>query len=112
MSQGARAITEQRISVLLFPEGGRVPQGLSEFREGAAYIAIKAGVPVVPVAIVGMRELLPMESIHIRSGKVMVKVGQPIATKELKLSDREALTQKLYDEMRGMLEEGGAWRER
>ena len=44
-----------------------------------------------------------MESIHIRSGKVMVKVGQPIPTKELKLSDREALTQKLYDEMRGML---------
>ena len=49
---------------------------------------------------------LPMQSIHIRSGEVMVKVGQPIASKELKLSDREALTQKPYEEMRGMLEEG------
>jgi 1-acyl-sn-glycerol-3-phosphate acyltransferase len=109
MSQGARAITEQRISVLLFPEGGRTPRGLNEFREGAAYIAIKAEVPVVPVAIVGMRELLPMESKHIRSGKVMVRVGHPIPTKDLKLSDREALTQKLYDEIRGMLDEGGVY---
>jgi hypothetical protein len=40
--------------------------------------------------IIGMRELLPMESIHIRSGKVMVRVGQPIPTKDLKLSDRES----------------------
>ena len=65
---------------------------------------------MVPVAIVGMRELLPMESIHIRSGKVMVKVGQPIATRGLKLSDREALTQKLYDEIRSMLDDGGGAR--
>ena len=38
---------ERGISVLLFPEGGRSPEGLREFKEGAAYIAIKAGVPVV-----------------------------------------------------------------
>jgi 1-acyl-sn-glycerol-3-phosphate acyltransferase len=66
---------------------------------------------VVPVAIMGMRELLPMESIHIRSGKVMVRVGRPIPTKDLKLSDREELTQKLYDEIRGMLDGGRAWRD-
>jgi 1-acyl-sn-glycerol-3-phosphate acyltransferase len=71
------------------------------------YIAIKAGVPVVPVAIVGMRELLPMQSIHIRRGKVMLRVGQPIPTKDLKLQDREALTQKLYEEIRSMLDGGG-----
>ena len=62
MTEGARIITERGISVLLFPEGGRSPEGLREFKEGAAYIAIKAGVPVVPMAIVGMRELLPMGS--------------------------------------------------
>jgi hypothetical protein len=50
-----------------------------------------------------------MESKHIRSGKVMVRVGHPIPTKDLKLSDREALTQKLYDEIRRMLDEGGVY---
>ena len=49
MTEGAHIIANRHISVLLFPEGGRAPQGLREFKEGAAYIAIKAGVPVVPV---------------------------------------------------------------
>lgn len=103
MSEGARVIASKHLSVLLFPEGGRSPHGLREFKEGAAYIAIKAGVPVVPIAIVGMRELLPMGSIHIRSGRVSVRVGHPIPTAGLKLADRIALTEQLHDEIREML---------
>ena len=57
MTEGARIVRERGISVLLFPEGGRSAEGLRGFKEGAAYIAIKAGVPVVPIAIIGMREL-------------------------------------------------------
>ncbi|HUD98906.1 MAG TPA: lysophospholipid acyltransferase family protein, partial [Bryobacteraceae bacterium] len=49
LSEGARLIRERGISVVLFPEGGRSPAGLREFKEGAAYLAIKAGVPVVPI---------------------------------------------------------------
>jgi len=104
MTEGARIVAERHVSVLLFPEGGRAPQGLREFKEGAAYIAIKAGVPVVPVAIVGMRPLLPMGSIHIRTGRVTVRIADPIPTAGLKLSDREDLTQLLYGEISGMLE--------
>ena len=43
MSEGARIVAERGISVLLFPEGGRTREGLRPFKEGAAYIAIKAG---------------------------------------------------------------------
>jgi 1-acyl-sn-glycerol-3-phosphate acyltransferase len=105
MTEGAHIIANRHISVLLFPEGGRAPQGLREFKEGAAYIAIKAGVPVVPIAIVGMRRLLPMGSIHLRGGRVTVRIGDPISTEGLKLSDRVELTQKLYTEISGLLEE-------
>ena len=104
MSQGARMVAERRISVLLFPEGGRSPAGLRAFKEGAAYIAIKAGVPVVPVAIAGMRRLLPMGSIHLRSGRVTVRVGDPIPTAGLRLSDRLDLTGRLYARISEMLE--------
>lgn len=103
MTEGAKIVAERGISILLFPEGGRAPEGLREFKEGAAYIAIKSGVPVVPIAISGMRELLPMGSVHLRSGRVMVRIGMPIPTKGLKLSDREDLTQRLYSEISGML---------
>lgn len=104
MTAGAQAIRDRRISMLLFPEGGRSPEGLREFREGAAYIAIKAGVPLVPVGIVGMRELLPMQSIHIRSGKVYVRVGHPISTEGLKPAARSEITEQLYREIRALTE--------
>jgi 1-acyl-sn-glycerol-3-phosphate acyltransferase len=103
MSEGARVIAERHVSVLLFPEGGRAPEGLREFKEGAAYIAIKAGVPAVPIAILGMRPLLPMGSIHIRRGTARVRVGDPIPTASLKLADRERLTARLRREVAALL---------
>ncbi len=104
MSQGARIIAERGISMLLFPEGGRSAEGLREFKEGAVYIAIKAGVPIVPMAVVGMRDLLPMGSAHIRSGSVVLRIGDPIPTRGLKLDQRDELTQRLYAEVARMLE--------
>jgi 1-acyl-sn-glycerol-3-phosphate acyltransferase len=104
MTEGARIISQRRISVLLFPEGGRSATGLRPFKEGAAYIAIKAGVPVVPVAIAGLRELLPMGSGHIRAGRVTVRVGDPIPTAGLKLNGRGPLTERLHDDIAAMLE--------
>jgi 1-acyl-sn-glycerol-3-phosphate acyltransferase len=104
MSAGARMVAERGVSLLLFPEGGRSPSGLREFKDGAAYIAIKAGVPVVPMAIVGTRRLLPMGSIHIRSGKVVLRAGDPIPTAGLKPSDHTELTRRLYREVSHLLE--------
>jgi len=103
MTEGARIIAERKVSVLLFPEGGRCPQGLREFKEGAAYIAIKAGVPVVPMALVGMREKLPMGSIHLRNGTVALRIGKPIDTTGMDVKDRIELTQRLYREISEML---------
>ena len=99
MAQGARLIGELGVSVVLFPEGSRSPQGLREFREGAAYIAIKAGVPAVPIGIVGMRELMPVGSLHIRSGSVEIRIGDPIPTSGLDIGDRVALTRRLHAEV-------------
>jgi 1-acyl-sn-glycerol-3-phosphate acyltransferase len=103
MSAGANIIAEKQISLLLFPEAGRSPVGLREFKEGAAYIAIKSGIPVVPVALVGMRERLPMGSIHIHAGTVVLRIGEPISTQGLKLADRMELTRRLYDDVANLL---------
>jgi 1-acyl-sn-glycerol-3-phosphate acyltransferase len=103
MLEAARIISARGVSVLNFPEGGRSAVGLREFKEGPAYIAIKAGVPLVPVAIVGMRELLPMGAIHLRSGSVVLRVGDPISTIGLDASGRHELTQRLYREVSQLL---------
>ena len=104
MTEGARMVAERGVSVLLFPEGGRAPEGLREFKEGAAYIAIKAGAPVVPMALIGMRELLPMGTVHLRGGQVTLRIGDPISTAGMKLADRAALTQRLYEEISQLLQ--------
>jgi 1-acyl-sn-glycerol-3-phosphate acyltransferase len=106
MLEAARIVGGSGVSLLNFPEGGRSAVGLREFKEGPAFIAIKAGVPVVPVAIVGMRELLPMGAAHIRSGKVLLRVGDPISTIGMASSDRLELTGRLYQEVSRLLEEG------
>jgi 1-acyl-sn-glycerol-3-phosphate acyltransferase len=110
MTQGAEMIARTGISVLLFPEGGRTAagKGLREFREGAAYIAIKAGVPVVPIAIVGLERLLPMGSVHIRSGRGVLRLGDPIPTAGMTPKDRTGLTQRLYEELARLTSEAAA----
>jgi 1-acyl-sn-glycerol-3-phosphate acyltransferase len=96
MTLGARLIQEHHVSMLLFPEGGRSVTGaMREFKEGAAYIAIKAGVPVVPLGIAGTRDVLPMGSNHVRSGPVILRIGDPIPTAGMKLHDRGSLTETL-----------------
>jgi 1-acyl-sn-glycerol-3-phosphate acyltransferase len=103
MCEGARIVAQRGVSVLLFPEGGRAPEGLRAFKEGAAYIAIKAAVPVVPMALVGMRQLLPMGSIHLRSGRATLRIGHPIPTAGMKIAARDTLTTRLYAEVSALI---------
>lgn len=95
MTLGAHLIQERQISMLLFPEGGRSRAGMREFKEGAAYIAIKAGVPIVPLGLTGTRYVLPMGSNYVRGGPVTLRIGDPIPTADLKLKDRAQLTELL-----------------
>jgi 1-acyl-sn-glycerol-3-phosphate acyltransferase len=95
LTEGARLVRERGVSVVLFPEGGRSPEGLREFKDGAAYLAIKAGVPAVPIGIIGMRRVLPMGSGHVRPHAVTMRIGDPIPTAGLKLDARGELSQTL-----------------
>jgi 1-acyl-sn-glycerol-3-phosphate acyltransferase len=68
-------------SLAVFPEGTRTPDGrLQEFKPGAFKIALRAGVPIVPVSIRGTFELLPKTTLAPTPGRVDVIVGEPIET--------------------------------
>jgi 1-acyl-sn-glycerol-3-phosphate acyltransferase len=67
--------------LVIFPEGGRTPDGeIKPFLPGAFYLAIKAQVDIVPIALVGTYELLPMNTYHIKSRPLEMRVGEPIST--------------------------------
>lgn len=102
MSEGAKLIRERNISVLIFPEGGRTEAGIRPFKEGGAYIAIKAGVPAVPVALVNTRKVLPMHSLMLRPGKVEIHLGDPIETTGMTIHDRGRLNEMLQERVAEM----------
>ncbi len=105
LTTAADAIRDHGISMLIFPEGGRSRDGLlQDFKEGAAYIALKAGVPLVPIALEGTREVLPFGSGVIVPGRVRMRVGDPIPTAGLTLRDRVRLTAQVRDEIVALLD--------
>jgi 1-acyl-sn-glycerol-3-phosphate acyltransferase len=81
------------LPLVIFPEGGRTPDGeIKPFLSGAFFLAIKAQVDVVPIALVGTYELLPMNTYHIKSRPLEMRVGEPISTTGLKGHDLPALS--------------------
>jgi len=101
LSFAAEVVQRKRICLVIFPEGGRTHDdlGLQEFKDGAAYLAVKSGVPVVPVGLRGMEHILPMGSAHVRSGEATMHIGEPIPTSDLSLKQHKALTQRLRREV-------------
>ncbi len=66
-------------SLIIFPEGGRSADGWAqEFRGGAAYLARRCGVPIVPFHLRGTRPMLAKGSSMIRPGKVELRFGDAL----------------------------------
>jgi 1-acyl-sn-glycerol-3-phosphate acyltransferase len=106
MTLAAQIVRERGISLLVFPEGGRSRDGsLGTFKEGAAYIAIQAGVPLVPIGIKGTREVLPFGSGHVKKGIVTMRIGDPIPTGQASPRDRVRLTGELRHQILALREE-------
>lgn len=104
MQTAAEVIQKKKISLLVFPEGGRSHDGvLQTFKEGGAYIAIKAGVPVVPIVLIGTQIVLPYGGGIVESGTVKLRILKPITTYNLTLKDRGSLTQELRKLISGEL---------
>ena len=97
MGAGAKMIRETGVSALLFPEGARTEYDMKPFKEGAAYIAIKAQVPIVPIGLRFTRRALPMHHWRVRGGPVELRIGDPIETKGMTLQHRGKLTQDAQD---------------
>jgi 1-acyl-sn-glycerol-3-phosphate acyltransferase len=90
--------------LFVFPEGGRTPDGeLQPFLAGAAYLAIRAQVPLVPVALEGVYDLLPIHTHHFYPGELTLSVGEPIATKGMTVRQTEELTARLKAAIEEML---------
>jgi 1-acyl-sn-glycerol-3-phosphate acyltransferase len=105
--EGSRSALEQALSglsgnnsVMIYPEGTRSRDGkLQPLKKGGFWMALQAGLPIVPVRVSGTREIVAADTLRIRPGNVLVEVFPPIPTvgkgvadlPELMLRVREAM---------------------
>jgi len=83
-------------SLFVFPEGGRTETGkMKPFLSGAAYLAIRAQVPLVPIALTGVYDLLPIHTRHFYPSELALSVGEPIETKGMTPRQTEELSARL-----------------
>ena len=85
-------------SFLIYPEGTRSPDGrLQDFKKGAVVMAIKAGVPIVPVACSGAHRVMEKRSFKIRPGEILVEFLAPIYPAGYDYEHRDDLNRKVHD---------------
>jgi len=109
LDKAMKKIQKKNISVMLYPEGTRSPDGeIKAFKKGAFVMAIKSGFPVVPVTIYGSRQVLPKKSLRIKKGKIKIIIHNPIPSEDKKMSDRGEFTEQIrniivdtYQKIRG-----------
>jgi 1-acyl-sn-glycerol-3-phosphate acyltransferase len=87
-------------SFLIYPEGTRSDDGrLQRFKKGAAVMAIRAGVPIVPMACSGAHRIMEKRSLVIHPGTILVEFLEPIDASKYTVEQREELLQRVHDEM-------------
>lgn len=93
-------------SFLAYPEGTRSADGkLREFKKGSFVMAIKAGIPVVPVACAGAHRVMKKKSLVIHPGKVLVRFGRPIDASIYTVEQRGDLAVRVHEAVARMLPE-------
>ncbi len=96
-------IRDDGLTIVLFPEGTRSEDGrLQPFKKGSFVLAIQAQVPVIPVAVLGTRAVMPKGSFRVRPGKIRIRVGEPVATTGMEHDDRERLLERVEAAVRDL----------
>lgn len=105
IDQAAKKVKNGK-NVMVFPEGTRSPDGeLLPFKKGGFVLAIKSGVPVLPIGIYGSNKILPKGSLRISSGVINVVVGKPIDTRNFSVEEKEKLMDVVRKEIEKLREE-------
>ena len=78
-AEQAAELLDRGWSMVIFPEGGRSPDGWGQpFRGGAAYLSIRCGVPIVPIHLAGTGRILPKGKNRPKPGRTVVTFGKPL----------------------------------
>ncbi|MGK5082863.1 lysophospholipid acyltransferase family protein [Bdellovibrionota bacterium FG-1] len=101
MKAAADQIWKRNISVWIFAEGTRNRTGelLMPFKKGAFYMAIQAGVPIVPIVCAPLKEVMSWKDRRFKPGKIQVRVLPPVDTAQWSAEQVDILTEHVRSRM-------------
>ncbi len=107
--EAALARLEHGRSVVVFPEETRSRDGsLLPFKKGAAMLAIRSGLPILPIGLAGSRRVLPRDSVAMAPGWIVASVGTPVEISGETAVDRAAVTARARDAVAALRDEAAA----
>ena len=80
---------------------------VGHFKRGGVLVAVRAGVPIVPVALAGGSDMLPVRSLSMRPGRLTVCFGKPMSTEGLTEEDAPDFAQRVREEVVRMRDRRG-----
>ena len=107
LERAGKQLREEGSAVVIFAEGTRSPTDrLLPFKKGAFMLALHSRVPIVPFGVAGSRRVFPKGRWRVRPGPIIVRYGKPIPTADLTPADRDALIERVRDEVRRLRDQG------
>jgi 1-acyl-sn-glycerol-3-phosphate acyltransferase len=92
--RAAAVVLRSGLGMVVFPEGTRSPDGrLLPFKKGPFYMAMDTGAPIVPVTVLGTREMMSKGKLAVRPGMATVVFHEPVETAGVE--DRDKLIAKV-----------------
>ena len=112
--KAAQSLLESGDSLVLFPEGTRMSGPIiGDIKEGAAFLACRAGVPIIPVGLGGTERAFPKGGWWVRPSKVGIIVGDPImppnagSDRRAKRSEVAAMSNEVRDSLQELFDRAG-----
>jgi len=104
VEKGVQALKAGK-SFLVYPEGTRSPDGrLQRFKKGVFVMALKAGVPIIPVSVSGGTKIMPKATFVMRPGAVRITIHAPITTEGFEVDDRDLIIEQVREAILAGLE--------
>jgi len=108
----ASVLLKKGISIIVFPEGTRSPDGeVKEFKRGAFLLARHSKFPVVPISISGTYDMLPRQGWCFWPGTIHIRMGEPIPTRDLSHQESKDLMRRVRETIIENLKKGSAERD-
>jgi 1-acyl-sn-glycerol-3-phosphate acyltransferase len=99
----ASRLTANGLSLIVFPEGTRSKDGhLGKFKGGSIILAMQAGLPIVPISVIGSRHVMKKGELTTRPGHVRLVVHDPIQA-EANIEPSVADVRALADRVRAII---------